>query len=849
MSYTKQWTYFVVLNLFFSTILAPQSIEIKTKQKDHDVMQLQEDKSMKNNNHDSKVVEHKEPHVIKFVLDNGLTVLVRVTRTIPKVAVQMWYNVGSKDEKEGEKGIAHLIEHMIFKGTKKLSESDISLAIHKLSGTLNAFTSYDFTGYKFSMPVHNWKQVLPIIADCMTDAAFKDEHLNSEMKAVIQELKMIKDDYSRTLLFDLIKLMFMGHPYHYPLIGYKRDLWTVRGEDLQKFYKKHYLPNNATLVVVGDVQPDEVLELVKQHFGNIKANNDYKKEEFILSEDVVSRSITLYRDIKLPLITIAFKIPGTSTKINHAIDIAARALANSKSSRLHKKLVDELQLVTSVGAIGKVGMFEYDAFFIYFEPKNLEDIDTIESIIFDEIHDIATNGLKEHELVSATKKAKMAYYSKLENMEKQAYDIGRLFLATGDKEYAFNYMDFSFDQIQRDITQLFANYFRKTVVHKGMLLPLPQEEKGQWKKLQETSDALDKKILSARIRETKVEGARYAKTIQSEKPGYFDFPKAKKMTLSNGVDVLYRHNGNTPKINIVLSLKAKKHYDPEDKQGLYNFVASMLDEGTKNYTAAELTDAIDSRGMSLQIQPGVILMSMLSSDLEKGLEILEEILSRPIFKKREMEKVRHQILADIKEFWDNPLSFTSQIIKEHIYAGHPYSKNHLGTEKSVKSIKQKDLKKFYKQYISPNGATVAIVGDLSGYDLSFVLEKRFTQWEGPEVEDMEFPTLVAPKPEKMDHYIDRDQVVLCFAGLSINRYDKDYDKLLLFDQIFTGLGFSRLGKLREQSGLFYAIAGGTIAGADEQPGMTFVKTLVSLDRLEEAQEAIKKNNRYCCKRY
>jgi len=659
------------------------------------------------------------------------------------------------------------------------------------------------------------------------------------MKAVIQELKMYKDNYARTLLSDIVTLMFLGHPYHYPIIGYKRDLWTVRGKDLQKFYKKHYLSNNATLVVVGDVQPDEVFKLAKQHFGDIKPDNTYKKEEFSLSEDVASRSITLYRDIKLPFATISFRIPGTSTKISHAVDIAARALANSKSSRLYKKLVDELQLVTSIGAMSW-RMFKHGSFFIYFEPKRLDDIDKIESIIFDEIRNIATNGLKANELASSTKQAQMAYYSKLENMEKQAYDIGRLFLATGDKEYAFDYMNVSLDQIQHDIKQLAADYFRKVVVHRGMVLPIPEEEKGQWKRLQEESDALDNKFLSTRIRETSVEGPRYAKMIKSEKPGYFDFPKAKTVTLSNGVDVLYHHNDNTPKINLVLSFKAKGYYDPDDKQGLYNFVTSMLDEGTKNYTAAELADAIDSRGMSLQVQPGVILMSMLNTDLEKGLEILEEILSRPTFDKREMEKVRQQILAGIKEFWDNPLSFSSQIIKEHIYAGHPYSKNILGTEKSVKALKQKDLKNFHEKHISPHGARLAIVGDLTGYDLSSVLEKQFTQWVGPVVKDIEFPTLAAIKSECIDHYINRDQVVLCFAGLSIDRYDNDYDKLLLFDEIFSGSFTSRLMQLREQSGLFYTIGGATVSGANEQPGMTFVKTIVSLDRLGEAEEAIKK---------
>ncbi|MFC1842431.1 M16 family metallopeptidase, partial [Candidatus Dependentiae bacterium] len=171
-------------------------------------------------------------YVQKRVLSNGMTVLVREVHNIPKVSMQVFYNVGSKDEKTGEKGIAHLIEHMVFKGTDKLSEMDINATMHKLSGTSNAFTSYDYTGYLFNLPTQHWKEAFPIMAECMTNCAFKDDHLNSEMKAVIQEMKMYRDDYTRHLVFEMLTLIFPDHPYHYPIIGHKQDLYNVRGKDL-----------------------------------------------------------------------------------------------------------------------------------------------------------------------------------------------------------------------------------------------------------------------------------------------------------------------------------------------------------------------------------------------------------------------------------------------------------------------------------------------------------------------------------------------------------------------------------------------------------------------------------------
>src|SRR3990172_3903000 len=184
-------------------------------QEEREFADMQEEKinkQVKNNGEDVLAPKKINP-VQKKVLSNGMTVLVRPLHMIPKVSLQLWYNVGSKDEKSGEKGIAHLIEHMIFKGTKKLSESDINVVSHMLSGSINAFTSWDYTGYLFNFPTQNWKETLPIMADCMLNCAFKDDHLNSEMKAVIQELKMYRDNYQMSLLEEIMGSIFVDHPY------------------------------------------------------------------------------------------------------------------------------------------------------------------------------------------------------------------------------------------------------------------------------------------------------------------------------------------------------------------------------------------------------------------------------------------------------------------------------------------------------------------------------------------------------------------------------------------------------------------------------------------------------------
>lgn len=775
----------------------------------------------------------------KKVLSNGLTILVKSNHTIPKVSMQLWFNVGSKDEKTGQKGLAHLIEHMVFKGTEKLSESDINVIVHKLSGDCNAFTSYDYTGYKFNMPSHHWRQMVPIMADCMVHATFKDEHLNSEMKAVIQELKMIRDNHTRQLIYDLLTVVFPDHPYHYPLIGYKDDLWSVRGDDLKQFYKKHYLPNNAVFVVVGDVDPQEVFALAEQSFGNIPADYTYKKEVFYHNSDIGATLLKLYRDIQQPIAMAAFAIPGAKALKAHITDVLFLLLGNGKDSRLHKRLVDQEKLVTYV-SISSIDLFDHGLFAIVYMPVNVDQVPAIERIINEEIQDIINNGIGSDELQKALNKAKMYEYDLLESNEMQAYLIGQYYLATGDPNYAFTYLNRDKQDFAQEIPEFCKRYFRPTIMHSGLILPLANEsEKKEWLALQEQSDAKDKEILSARQRTQTVEPPRYAQTIKVQSATDFNFPKAHSKQFGNGLTLLWYNNPITPKINIMLELKAKSYCDPQDKQGLFNFVARMMYEGTQHYTAQEFSRALESRGISLAIEAGFVTLSCLREDMSYALGLLREVLVECVFPEDNIIKVRNQLFSSCKLFWDSPWQVAGQLTSELIYKNHPYSKNSIGSLQSLENITQEDLKKFYHSNVVPSGAVMAIVGDLQGVDVPNVFGHYFASWSGPKVIEPEFPVIVHEQKEEVNFAMNRDQVVLMLSLPSIDRFHKDYDKLVLFDQILSGGGLnSKLMELREHTGLFYTISGSTIAGSGLHQGMVVIKTMVSLDRLQEAQDAI-----------
>jgi len=781
--------------------------------------------------------------VIQSSLSNGLTILVCPKKDAEKVSIQLWYNVGSKHEKNGEKGIAHFIEHMIFKGTPTLTESDINLVVSKLSGSCNAFTSYDYTGYLFDIPVANWDKVLPIMSDCMSNCSFKQEHLNSEVKAVIQELKMYKDNYGATLAETMITNLFESHPYHYPIIGYKQDLWSVTRETLIAFYKKHYTPDNAVMIVVGDVNPEEVHQKIEKEFSSIPAGKGWNNEKFFLNEDVKRKSIQLYRDVKQPICTVSYLVPGIINKNEFALESLAYVLANGRGSRLYKLLVDKLQLVVSVNAF-VYDLFDQAVFFIEFNPKEEKDINLVIQHIQDEIDSIAQSGPSLKEVERAQRFAQIEYQQMLEDTQKQAYAIGKSFIATQDPLYPFTYGSVSVELLMREIQDLAAHYLTEVVRNQGEVVAIPPKHIDYLNRLQQESDDEDAKILSAKQRETVVEDGSYVHTITLNEKQKFDYSKPGSLKLDNGIELIWSHNDSVDIVECLIDLKVNHYYDNEDKQGLGYIVSKMLLEGTVNFPGQKFSDEIESYGISFSVSPGHISTTFLKDDVEKGLSLLTEMLTNPLFTESSLKKVKSRVAVQLKKFWDTPSTFSMQLVRNAIYQEHPYHRMLLGSTESIALITLEDCIDYYKKMISPHGARIALVGNLHDKDVPAVVQKTVGQWQGIEINSLVYPKLKTINQEEILSYINRDQTVLVFAGLSIDRLHEDYDRIFLFDQILTGGALrsmsSRLFQLREQSGLFYTIGGSLLYGSGEQPGMILIKTIVSNDRVVEAEQVILK---------
>jgi zinc protease len=777
-----------------------------------------------------------------YTCANGLPLIFVPINKTPTASLQLWYNVGSKNETTGTHGIAHFIEHMIFKGTNTLSEADICMTTHKLSGSCNAFTSYDYTGYLFDIPSQNYKPFLSIMADCMQHCIFDQEHLASELKAIIQELKMYTDDFDSVMTESLMNSIFADHPYRNPIIGYKNELFAMNQDTLLNFYHQHYHPGNATLVIVGNLNFEELTQQVETIFGSIKTPKTTVRESFHHVKELGNTTITVYRDVCEPSYVFTFETPGLIKRKEYFTDCLTKILGSGRGSRLYQKLVQQRQLASDVDC-ASYDLFDNNMVIITVQPSQNVSLAAIKEIIEQELNDLSANGPTDEELERAQQKLTVETTELFEDTQKLAYFIGRSYTATKDPLYIHTYQTNFTPAIKKEFCAFLQEYCYPQQLSSAQVLPFSDRDTTIWARMQQKSDDYVTKHLSTKIRKKEIGQGSYVHTIQPEPQPIFSYPKTEKTVLSNGLVILSCVQHDIAKIEIVLDLKAKHFYDPINKQGLLTILYEMIREGTTNYTATALELELEKYGMSLTMLPGFISLSLLSKDLSHGLTILSELLTQALLTQESLDNIKARILLDQSEFWDTPTKFINQHIKNIVYKDHPYHKNYLGSSETLNSITLDDIHTAYKTYITPQGCRCAIVGDFDKNKALNLLQETFNSWTGPVI-TIEFPILNPIKHAQYDYPFNRDQVVLAYAGLSVKRTDKNFDPLLIYDQVF-GEGIlssmnSRLFKVREQSGLFYTISGSLVARADEQPGMVLIKTLVSPDRLAEAQEVLEK---------
>lgn len=789
---------------------------------------------MFDNNTDSAPVK-------QFRLKNGLQVLVYPYHVIPWVSTQLWYRVGSKHEKDGQRGAAHLLEHMLFKGTQRMSELDITAITDALSGHTNAFTSNDYTAYLFDFPRSNWTAALDMLADTMVHATIKPDLLHAELAAVIQELRLYNDDHESTLHEMLIGDVFAGHPYHYPVIGYRHDLWRMTSDALTQFYKQWYMPNNAVLVVVGDVTIAEVEKQAERFFGHIPAGRLPQHTRELWQPKMISRSIRLEYDIQQLYDTTACVVPGFSHGKHEILSTLGSILADGTSSRLYKRLV-RTEIALSV-ASSSADLEEYDLFCINTEHEDEGQRGEIRAAIRHELDDLALHGPTRDELERAYARACMEYQELFQEMQELAAVIGQGFMATGDPSYGLRKPNADHAQSARDIQEYVRQFNRPAQTHFGQLSSLSQGEEHFWHMNQRIHDAHDESFIAARVRHTPLEPLQYALSIKASACDEITFPTCTKQTIAHNSTVITCVTKNTATVVLLATFPVSYYHEPEDMAGIAELTARLMIDGTKGYTPDEFADLIERRGMSLESGPGFIALTLLSHDLDYGIQLLVDIIARPAFNVRSFNRIRTQMMAELDELYDDPYSCIDQYARDAVYGSHPYGRLSLGNKKSLKKMKLEDVRAWHKHAYQTYGSTITIVGDCNEQHAGALLDKQWATLSAKHHQIPELPPVEPSVATTRTYTMSRDQTALCYARLSVERNDELYDALLLLDQIVCGgelnSMYSLLFQVRERTGLFYTVAGSTLLHAGKYPGMVRIKTLVSPDSLTKTDAALK----------
>lgn len=367
----------------------------------------------------SQVVEHR--------LSNGMVVLVLKEPRAPLVSHQVWYRVGSRNEKLGKTGLSHLTEHLMFKGTDKLKAKEFSRLVQKAGGSDNAFTSKDYTAYFQNGPKTGLKRWMEMEADRMRGLKVDDQAFDTEKKVVLEERRLrTEDDPVSFLMEDALAAAYKAHPYQWPIIGWYNDIDSLSRQDFLNHYNTYYQPNNATLVVVGDVDPKEVVALAEAVYGKIPAGPEPPRVTAKEPRQYGERRVVVQREAQLPYMVMAYHVPNWESPDAFALELLARLLAQGRSARLYHKLVYKDRLALEAGADYDLDTADNSLFLFYGQPLPGKTIAQLERAIEAEIKKLQTDLVDEKELEKAKNQVSAAFYMSMDSLFYRGMVLGKL---------------------------------------------------------------------------------------------------------------------------------------------------------------------------------------------------------------------------------------------------------------------------------------------------------------------------------------------------------------------------------------------------------------------------------------
>lgn len=413
----------------------------------------------------------------EFILSNGMKVLLVEVPKAPVATVQVWYKVGSRNEVMGRAGLSHMLEHMMFKGTAKYPKGEFSRLIRKNGGTDNAFTSQDFTAYFENLAADRVELALELEADRMQGLVLDRPELTTEREVVKEERRLrTEDDPQGALVEALFAQAYFSHPYHWPVIGWFGDLDAMTLDDLQRHYDTYYSPNNATLVVVGDINTESLLLTIKQLFEPIPRGPEPKPIATMEPEQKGERRFLLKREAQVPFVMIGYRVPNFTSEDSYALDILDSILSHGKSARLYQSLVYDQKSALAVGSEYSLLQADPGLFYFYALVSPGQKPESVEDALHQEIKRLQTDPPTELELQRAKNQVEAAHIFEQDSNFRHAMLLGQ----AESVGAGWRKIDQFVEQIRavttKDIQRVARQYLTEDNRTVGTLIPLPPKQ-------------------------------------------------------------------------------------------------------------------------------------------------------------------------------------------------------------------------------------------------------------------------------------------------------------------------------------------------------------------------------------
>jgi zinc protease len=413
------------------------------------------------------------PQPREYTLANGMKVLIVEEPKAPVITVQIWYKVGSRNEVMGRAGLSHMLEHMMFKGTKKYGKGEFSNIIKKNGGNDNAFTSQDYTAYFENLAADKLKLALELEADRLQGLLLDDKEFQLEREVVKEERRLRTEDNPQAYLVEqMYAQAFMEHPYHWPIIGWFNDLNAMTREDLKRHYETYYVPNNATVVIVGDVKAEAALPLIKQYFEEIPTGHVPAPQQIVDPPQKGERRILVKREAQLPFIYLGYKVPNFRNPDVHALAVLEHILSSGKSSRLHDALVFRKNLALAVGASYSELSADPELYSVYAVVKPGSKIEEVEKALLMEIDRLKKEAPTDKEMQKAKNQVEARHVFEQDSVFRQAMLLGTAETVGAGWQYMTNYVENLRKVTKEDVVRVIRQYLVSDQLTTGILIPV-----------------------------------------------------------------------------------------------------------------------------------------------------------------------------------------------------------------------------------------------------------------------------------------------------------------------------------------------------------------------------------------